>query len=279
MTNPLAKYFRVPGVSVKIPSNGKYQPEGNIKFSMTGELDVYPMKASDELLLKSPDALISGQALENMISSCVPNVSDVRALPNNDVDTLFVAIRAATYGNELEINDVCPKCESEQTFIIDIGYMITSMTFLEEAYDLQLNDFMTVTLRPLTFAENSKVSRIMFEETKKMQVEINREDITPEQKDSLNAAAYAKMHALNIEVLAMSIDKVTTPEHVVTDFDDIHEFVANAPMGWFKQLEDKVKEITSVGISKSAVVQCGSCEHEWETEIVFDPASFFKISS
>lgn len=279
MTNPLAKYYRIPGISVNIPSRGKYQPEGNVEFTISGEVEVSPMKASDELLLKSPDALISGKALESMLISCVPGVKDVRALPYNDVDALLVAIRAATYGNMLEISDTCPECEEDQTFDIDISNMIGRMAFLNESYTIEVMEGVVVHMRPLTFAENSVIGKRLFEETKRVQFETKAEGLTDDDRNDIASRAYNRMHELNLHIISQSIEKVVTPDDEVTDFDDIYDFVTNSPIKWFKELENLVKEITAVGVHKSAVVQCGNCQHDWETDIVFDPASFFKIGS
>ena len=277
MTNPLAKFYRIPGLNTTLPSKGLHQPKGNVTMTLTGEVEVHPMKASDELLLKSPDALISGKALESMIQSCVPGVSDVRALPYNDVDALLVAIRSVTYGEQMEIVDACPECEEEQTFEINLPFMLETMTFLEEEYEVKLADYMTVFLRPLTFAENALITKRMFEEAKKLQSDLASEDMSDDQKNAVNADAFNRMHSLNLDMLALSIEKVVTPDGTTTEYEHINDFVKNAPMSWFKAMEEKIREITLVGINKVKHVQCGACAHEWDTNVVFDPANFFKI--
>ena len=65
--DPLAKYYRMPGVHVRLPSNGAFMPPGSVQFTVTGEVPIYPMRAADELLLKSPDALMSGYAIEERV--------------------------------------------------------------------------------------------------------------------------------------------------------------------------------------------------------------------
>ena len=38
--NPLAKYFRTPGVHVPLPTNGAFMPPGGIEFDMKGTVPV-----------------------------------------------------------------------------------------------------------------------------------------------------------------------------------------------------------------------------------------------
>ena len=58
--NPLAKHFRQPILYLKLPSNGRWYPEGSVELPVTGEIPVYAMTARDEITLKTPDALMNG---------------------------------------------------------------------------------------------------------------------------------------------------------------------------------------------------------------------------
>ena len=49
-TNPLKQYFRRPAIYIKLPSEGKYYPEGTIDLPDNKELPVYPMTAIDEIM-------------------------------------------------------------------------------------------------------------------------------------------------------------------------------------------------------------------------------------
>jgi hypothetical protein len=74
--NPLTQYFRQPAVYVKLPSGGKYYSEGAIVMPANQELPVYPMTAIDEITYRTPDALFNGNAVVNVIKSCIPNIVD-----------------------------------------------------------------------------------------------------------------------------------------------------------------------------------------------------------
>ena len=69
--NPLSKYFRQPKLFAALPSNGKFYPADSLETTETGEYAIYSMTAKDELTMKTPDALLNGQATVELIKSCV----------------------------------------------------------------------------------------------------------------------------------------------------------------------------------------------------------------
>jgi hypothetical protein len=68
--NPLADWFRQPGIHVRLPTQGKYNTPDFFKFDAGNEVAVFPMTATDEILLTNPDSLLNGSALEQIIVSC-----------------------------------------------------------------------------------------------------------------------------------------------------------------------------------------------------------------
>jgi len=109
-SNPLMQFARRPELSIKLPSDGNWYEEGFINYTMTGEVEVYPMLPKDELMMLNPDALLSGQANVDLIKSCCPSISDPRKLLYNDVNVILLAIQRATYGNILTMEINCPNC-------------------------------------------------------------------------------------------------------------------------------------------------------------------------
>ena len=71
-TNPLAKYYRQPAVYIELPTKGRYYDAGVFTPTETGAIPVLPMTAKDELMFKTPDAMINGQATVDVIRSCIP---------------------------------------------------------------------------------------------------------------------------------------------------------------------------------------------------------------
>ena len=68
-----------------------------------GEIGIFPMTARDELVLKTPDALLNGASTVEVINSCVPAITDAWEIPSVDMDALLIGIRIATYGENMDI--------------------------------------------------------------------------------------------------------------------------------------------------------------------------------
>ena len=100
--NPLAKHFRQPAIYMKLPSQGRFWPSEALNLPATGAIPVYPMTAKDEIVLRTPDALMNGQGIIDVIQSCCPNIVDAWRMPSIDVDAVLVAIRIASYGNQMD---------------------------------------------------------------------------------------------------------------------------------------------------------------------------------
>jgi len=96
--NPLANYFRQPKMYMRLPSHGQFYPEGALDTSEIDEYPVYAMTAKDELMFKTPDALMNGQATVEVIKSCIPAIKNPWQMPSLDLDAVLIAIRIATYG-------------------------------------------------------------------------------------------------------------------------------------------------------------------------------------
>ena len=117
--NPLAGYYRQPKVYLRLPSGGKWYQEGTLDVSEDGQYAVYAMTAKDELMYKTPDALMNGAATTEVIKSCIPAIREPWKMPTLDVDACLVAIRIATYGENMEITTTCPACKEQQNIPIN----------------------------------------------------------------------------------------------------------------------------------------------------------------
>src|SRR6056297_2390222 len=99
--NPLSSFYRAPKLYSRLPSNGIFYTNEVIDVDESAEVAVYAMTAKDEMIMKNPDALLNGEAVAQVIASCVPQVKQPKQLISNDVDTLLIAIQGATYGDDI----------------------------------------------------------------------------------------------------------------------------------------------------------------------------------
>lgn len=272
--NPLAKYFRMPGVHVSLPTKGAFYPRGLIEFTEADELPVLPMRAADEILLKSPDALMSGYAIEKLIESCVPSIKDPKLVSTPDLDVLLLAIRVASYGNKMDVEAKCPKCATDNTFDCDLPAIISTMTDVPSEIPVRLTSEIIAYLRPFNLQNATRMSLVAFEQTRKLQGladadETSRVRAVNESYDILTQA--------NVSAAADCVIKVVVPEGTVTDKKSISEFIMGSSSDFITKIDDKLREINKMGIDRSIHVVCPNekCKHEWDTEIQFDPTNFF----
>lgn len=277
-TNPLLKYYRQPGITCRLPSNGRFQDKDNVRFTASGEISVLPMRAADEMLLKSPDALMSGMAIEKVIKSCVPDIKDPQQLPTPDIDTLLLAIRTATYGSAMNVETPCPMCGTENEYVFDVNTILSTVTPLADEYPVRLNDDIIVYLRPFNFKNSTQASLVAFQEARKVQL-IDTDQFTDEEKQTQLNQSFDRINTMNVQMVADCVERVVVPEGSITNREHISAFIHNIEQKWVASVENQLKEINGAGINKVHEIDCAKCKHKWETTVEFDPASFFGQSS
>jgi predicted Zn-ribbon and HTH transcriptional regulator len=273
--NPLKNYFRQIKLFMKLPSGTSYYAPNAIKFTDSGEIGVYPMTGQDELLLKNPDALLNGEALVEIIKSCVPAVSDPKILLTNDIDALITAVRYATYNDSLETDLACPKCNHQNLFKLDLQYALDNMTYLDSQYVVNLDNGLTIFVKPYGFPEMLKGLHAQFEQSKITRA-MESETITDEERFKLFSSAFKELSVVTYTLILNSIIKIVDESHGVdvSDKKNIQEFLQNTEKKYIDKISDLIKQINTIGIKKTFLAKCNKCGHEWENEIDFNPVNF-----
>ena len=277
--NPLINFIRQPKIFIKLPSKGKYWPEGSLKIQDNGEYPVYSMTAKDELLLKTPDALLNGQAVVDVIQSCVPNVLNAWQIPQIDIDALLIAIRIASYGEtmdtQLKIKDIDAVYPVDLRVVLDL---INQNVNWDER--VEISDEMIVFVRPLNYKQMSKLSIETFETQRIINI-VNNDKISEEEKVNAFKISFNKLTEVAIEMVSNSIYRVDTPNGSVTDSSFIAEFIQKCDRKIFSKIKEKIdflRESNTLKPMKVAATQemidAGS-ESEIEVPLVFDPTNFF----
>jgi hypothetical protein len=272
--NPLVGYFRKPEVYIALPSQGKYYKQGVLDLPPNGELGIYPMTARDELVLKTPDALLNGASTVEVIRSCVPAISDPWQVPSIDMDALLIAVRIATYGEQMDITIGCPKCQTKNDFGIDLTHLMDETKNWKFDDLLEVGD-LKITFQPLNYKEINAESLRNFEESKIMKI-VNYENIDDEKKRELFQDAFLRLTALTVGLIGKTICKIEMSNGVVVeDSNHIAEFVANVDRKTFKAVQNHLDQQRDKNSFKQFEGKCSNCETELSTPILFDNANFF----
>jgi hypothetical protein len=271
--NPLSQWFRQPKIYIRLPSKGEFYPEGSLDKSTNDEYAVYAMTAKDELMFKTPDALLSGQTTVEVVKSCIPAILDPWKMPSIDLDTALIAIRIATYGENMEVTANCPHCNHENEYDINlIGWLekISQVNFETEV----LLDPLTIHIRPYTYKEVTDASLKTFEQQRIISI-VNDEDMPDEVKVQKFNESFVKLTELTVDTMAKCVWKITTPNGETTDLTDIVEFIHNSPKEVFQKIADHIGEIKSRMSMGNQEVACNECEKEFSMPIELDQSSFF----
>ncbi len=278
-TNPLSGHFRSPKLYTRLPSAGRYYSDKVVEMPESGELPVFPMTAKDELIMKNPDALLNGEAVATVLSSCVPNVKNARQLLSNDVDALLLAIQGASYGDDIEITSKCPKCDKEVSGHISADGVLQSMTTLEEAYEFEVKD-LKFEIKPFTYETTIQAGLTNFQSTRSLQAIAD----LPDDLDKLKVfnESFLKLADLNFKIMIEVVDNITLlnedEEVVVSDKKHIREFLENCEAEIGTAIESRINDVANVGIAKDSIFECEDCNESFESAVAFDPVNFFTAS-
>jgi len=275
--NPLSNYFRQPKLYIPLPSKGQFYPEGALDVSSNGEYAVYAMTAKDELMFKTPDALLNGSATTELVKSCVPAIKDAWAMPSIDIDAVLIAIRIATYGETMEVGSSCPMCNHQNDYDVNL------LNYLEHVSKFEYNnivdvDPLTISIRPYSYQEVTKAAIKAMEQQKIINI-VNDETMSDEEKMEKFGNSFVKLTEMTVDVIAGCITSIETPEGIVTDAEMIKEFINNAPTDVFNKVNDQIAAMKNSIDVKAQEVSCTECEHKFNITIVMDQTNFFAVRS
>ena len=277
--NPLRKYFRQPKVYVTLPSRGKYYGEGILEMPENSELPVFAMTAKDELLIKTPDALLNGQATVDVIQSCMPSIKNAWLMPSVDLDACLVAIRIATYGENLEITTKVPGIGEEREFAVDLRTVLSKIVTPVFDNILEINDI-TIELRPLTYKEFTDSNMKTFEEQRIFSL-VNDDEMDDAEKLGRFSASFKKLTNITVNMMVKSIASLTIGDTQVTNQIHIEEFIDNVDKEFFKGITDHLESqrekfaIEPIKVQSNEEDIAAGAPETYEIPITFDQSNFF----
>ena len=277
--NPLKKYYRQPKQFIKLPSDYRFYVEGSVEVPQSREVAVYPMTAKDEMMFKTPDALLNGQATVDVIQSCIPAIKDAWQMPSIDCDAALMTIRMATYGTKMTIPITVPKTTIEKDLELDLQSSLSSI--LDAEYkDTFLWQNMEIKTKPLSYAEFTKSALKTFEQAR-LQAVVSDTKLKDEEKIAQFNSSFQKLTQLNVDMVVQTIESIRVDGETVTDRTQIKEFVDNTSKEFFgaimEHLEENRKRFQLAPqkvTSTEEEVKQGAPE-TYEVPIAFDSSNFF----
>ena len=279
-SNPLNKYFRQPALYVSLPSGTNYPPHV-VAQSQTGELGIMPMTAKDEIRFKTPDALMNGQGVVDVIQSCCPEIKDAWQIKSYDLDTILIAIRIATYGETMDMTFTVPGANESVSHSVNLPALLDTIRGTSIKSEVVLEDGLKISIRPLTYKDMTATSLQTFQQ-QKMYAAVQDSQMSDEEKSTRFNEAFKKLTELNESILLKNISVITLADGTeVADPTQIKEFIDNANAKLIKDIETQVMVLRTQGAVKPLKLKASEEQIKkgapatYEVPVTFDNANFF----
>lgn len=266
--SPLQKYKRAPKLYVDLPSKGNWYPRGCL--DKAEEVEIYSMTANDELAVRTPDALFTGQAVKKLIENCIPSIHDAWMIPSIDIDYILAAIRIASYGDVMTVSMDCAKCGEKNDYGIELQKIMDHSSSQEFQYELRVDDFV-IRIRPFTYKELTEIQK----RTIILQRQIVQ-NIDKEVDDEHLSKVYQEINQIATDAVCSIVTEIITPEGESEKQPIfIKEFLTTGD----NRIFNEVKALQENNVSKLKIpdmnVVCGHCEKESTVKIDLDYSNFF----
>ncbi len=310
--NPLLQKLKLPGKRFRLPSRGLFYSNGEIDESVQdGEVEVFSMTTIDEVTLRSPEFLFTGEAIERVFRRCIPDILKPLELLSKDVDFLLACLRIVSYGGTYNITTRCPECEDIQQRIntskLD-EFMKEVETKAEEqnvAMELALIDEKVQTKINIIKGKKSNehtysidlngivlnaTTEIDDEDFKLYYVDLsNGQSVTlcPMTMASSVAAYQFQNDEKNLDLnkieeflsflIACTVKKIDG----ITDKTMIQEWAKILPVELKREIEDTTSKVKEYGTDFSYTVECQleTCNHSRNISTLLNPITFFMTPS
>ncbi|MEM2159562.1 MAG: hypothetical protein QXN55_01255 [Candidatus Nitrosotenuis sp.] len=256
-TNPLLAKVKLPGRVFQLPSRGTmYNGSELAPNVVNGEIHVHPMSALDEIVIKNPDLLFNGSAIETVLKTCIPDILKPHDLFARDVDAVMLFLRLVTYGNNYELHRIhtCDDAKSH-SYVVDLEQQIQTMEYLDptvvtDQYTVQLDNDQHVVIQPVRYRHLLEI------------VKLN------ESKKEFSADDIQKTLMMNLLNIIKSVDGIE-------DKKMIRDWLKIIPAPFINKITTSVENTNAWGPKLEVMLECRDCGESFNAEIPINPVSFF----
>lgn len=256
--NPLLTRLQIPGETFRLPSQGLFYSNGELRDDVKdGEVHVFPMTAYDEIIFKTPDMLLSGKAIDEVFSRCIPQVLKPRELLAKDIDYLVTCLRVITYGPDITLiyNHGCSEGAKDRE------YTISLQTILRQAKAID----------PTTISSNFTVA---LQNGQVVQLKPTTYDTILGLNQSLGQSNNETLLDLQDKMMSLLVDMIVKVDEI-DDREMIAEWAKALPAGWIRFLNESIDKVSDWGVQFMAPVKCKDCGEEIKIPFSANPVSFF----
>ena len=280
MSNFLSQYKRQPKIYIDLPSKGIFYDETIVQDKQFTEIPVFGMNTMDEILIKTPDALFSGESTAQIIRSCIPIIKNPWDLVGFDIDFVLIAIRIATYGDSMPVQSTCPHCGNATESDLILNHLLAEYTNKSTFYSVDFQE-LRLDLRPLNYKMQTQFAKKQYMLERQI-VQIDKTTQTDDEKNVSKQKLMKQMTELNAEMIITHIFNISNRENEREfDFAVIKDFVINNDASIFNDVQEKIRQMNKDWSLPTFEVSCASesCKKQYTSSINVDYASFFGDTS
>jgi pyruvate dehydrogenase complex dehydrogenase (E1) component len=119
---------------------------------------------------------------------------------------------------------------------------------------------------------------IQFEQQKTLQM-LGDQEIAQESKVEQLNKMMRRLIENTVTVISQSISQIRTPDAIVTDQEQIAEFMNNCDREVFNRIKDFAIKLREDSELKPLKITCPNCQHGYEQSFTLDMARFFASAS
>lgn len=270
-SNPLQKFFRQPKVYVSLPSKGLYYEPGALVGDYNN-VPVFAMSGMDEIIMKTPDALFTGESTAKVIESCCPYIKSAKNMPAIDIDALLIAIKIATFGQTMSVSHTCNTCKAENDYEIELSKFLDYFGNLKFINTIPISDSLLIKIRPLQYEEMNYFAIENFKLQKTlMQIAGLADDEKQKQIDQI----YKDLSELQLQLFLTTIESVQAESMSVVEKAFIEDWLRNTERETYQLIKIKLEENKDAWNMPEQIVQCASCNAENSIIVSIDQSNFF----
>jgi rubredoxin len=207
----------------------------------------------------------------------MPNIKNAWQIPAIDLNTILVAIRIASYGNDLEIDTQCPHCEAENSFGVNLRGVLDQMTVPD--FSKSLNSAgIEIYFKPLSYEQQSAINTAQFEQQRVLS-QLPSSDLSEEEKTKMLNDTLEAITKITIQAITYTISAIRTPSALVTEPEFIREFLVNCDHALYAEIRKHAINLRASDDLQPLVIKCPDCGTEFKQPFTMDTASFFGNAS
>lgn len=298
--NPLKNFFRKSKFRITLPSAGRWYPPDSLKPNSDGTLDVFAMNANDDIRFRAGEITMSGQSTLDLVKSCLPGILEPESIPSIDIDSILLAIRAASYGDIFTTTISVPGTTLTRKLDLKVSDLLNSIPGTPDEWDNELeiesdtNMKLKLILVPINLRDLFRLTKAITGQQRALQNtlrDVNTSEMTEEQTQKFDASLQS-ITGTAVDLICDSIKeaKVIMPDGTVStqisssdpiSKAQIRQLILNLDVAYFNAIRDhldaqKKKYTINTGLIRATEQEIAAgAKTEWQADIVFGGSDFF----